>query len=79
MKWAKSQSDDACSQHFNSINPSGTKGLVSTPVMGGGGGGGESLQYLKNDKCYKPKILRGVRGICQGLRKCQVDITAFAW
>ena len=46
------------------FNPSGTK-------VGGGRGGGarnEPAQYLKNDKCYKPETLGGVRGILQGLK-----------
>ena len=64
------------------INPSGTKGF-GTHTKHEGGGGGESkrihLQYLKNEKCYKPETFRGVRSILQGLKKLQVGITVFAW
>ena len=54
---------------------------VPTPSTKGGGGGGveKDPQYLKNDKCYKPETFGGVRGILQGLKKFQSDITAFAW
>ena len=38
-----------------------------------------STQYLDNNKCYKPEPLGGVRGILQGFKKYQVDMTAFAW
>ena len=53
--------------------------LVPTPITGGGGGRNGHPKYLKNNKCYKPETLRGVRGILQGLKKFQFDITAFAW
>ena len=39
----------------------------------------DHLNYLKNEKCYKPETLQGVRIILQDLKKFQVDITAFAW
>ena len=35
-------------------------------------------QYLQSDKCYKSETLGGVRGILQGHKKFQVDITGFA-
>ena len=60
------------------------KVLVPTPStkeggerMGGGGGFEmDHLKYLKNEKCYKPETLEGVRSILQGLQKFQVDIKA---
>ena len=63
------------------LNPSGTKGFgTHTKHQGGGGGGGNGpAQYLKNDKRYKPETLGDVRGIFQGLKKFQADITAVAW
>ena len=61
------------------INPSGTKSLGTHISTKEGGGRNEPSQYLKNDKCYKPETLGGVRGVLQNLKKFQVDITAFAW
>ena len=52
--------------------------LVPTPSTKGGGRK-EPPQYLQNDKRYKHETFRGVRGILQGLKKFQADITAFAW
>ena len=46
--------------------------VVPTPSERGGGG-------VENDKPYEHEALGGVRGIFQGLRKVQIDITAFVW
>ena len=52
-----------------------------TKHRGGGGKGSKwTPKYLKNDKCYKPETLEGVRDILEGLKKFQADITTvLAW
>ena len=67
-----------CVDKVWNVNPSGTKGF-GTHTKNKGGWKEPPPQYLKNDKCYKPETFGGVRGILQGLKKLQVDITAFAW
>ena len=46
------------------FNPPGTKGFgTHTKHQGGGGVEKDPPQYLKNEKCYKPKTFGGVRNI----------------
>ena len=65
-------------QNQDILNPFGSKGSGTHTKHQGGGRKGPT-QYLENDKCYKHESLGGVKGILQGLKKFQSDITAFGW
>ena len=61
-------------RYTSDLNPSGTKdfGTHNQSPRGKGGGGRVEIdhpKYLKNDKCYKPETLGGVRAVHQGLKK----------